>query len=254
MKRSIIFAYGIICYAIGMGSLFYGLGWLGNFGVPRTIDSAPETSLGFALLVNLGVLALFVVQHSVMARPAFKRWWTRIVPPAAERSTYVLFSGIAMTLMMLLWQPMGGTVWTVENPTGRAVLWGLYALGWTILVTSTFLLNHFDLFGLRQVWLELRGREYTALEFKVPIVYNVVRHPIYVGWITLMWATPTMTAAHLVFALASTVYILVAIRFEERDLVAEHGESYTSYRDRVPALVPFSGGRRRAAADARQAA
>jgi protein-S-isoprenylcysteine O-methyltransferase Ste14 len=247
MKRTTFFIYGIICYAIGMGSLFYGMGWLGNFGVPRTIDSAPETGIGAALLINLGVLALFVVQHSVMARPAFKRWWTRWVPKPVERSTYVLFSGIAMGLMMMFWQPMGGTVWNVEDTTGRAVLWGIYGLGWAILVASTFMLNHFDLFGLRQVWLHLRGRDYVPLKFNTPVLYGIVRHPIYLGWITLMWATPTMTAAHLVFALASTVYILVAIQLEERDLVAVHGETYADYKRRVPALVPFSRGNRTAA-------
>lgn len=247
-KRIAFFAYGLVCYAIGMGSLFYSMGWLGNFGVPRTIDSAPEIGLGTALLVNLGVLAVFVVQHSVMARPAFKRVWTRIIPASLERSTYVLFSGIAMGLMMLLWQPMGGTVWSVEDPAGRAALWTAYGLGWAVLVGSSFLLNHFDLFGLRQAWLQLRGREYTPLTFNTPFFYSVVRHPIYVGWITLMWATPTMTAAHLVFALASTAYILVAVRFEERDLVAEHGDHYTDYQDRVPALVPFAKGLPAAAA------
>ncbi|MCU0305064.1 MAG: isoprenylcysteine carboxylmethyltransferase family protein [Thermoanaerobaculales bacterium] len=253
MNRIVIFAYGIVSYAVGMASLLYGAGWLGNIGVPRSIDSARDGGLGVALLLNLALLALFVVQHSVMARPAFKRWWTRIIPPAAERSTYVLLSGLALGLLMWLWQPMGGVVWSVESTAGAAVLYGLYGLGWTILVASTFMLNHFDLFGLRQVWLALRGRPYTRLEFATPALYRVVRHPIYVGWITLMWATPTMTVAHLVFALASTTYILVAMRIEERDLVAEHGRRYTDYRDRVPALVPF-GGRRAVADGARRAA
>ncbi len=254
MKRITFFIYGILAYTIGMGSLLYAAGWLGGFGVPRTIDAQREGSLGAALLINLAVLAVFVVQHSVMARPGFKRWWTRFIPHPVERSTYVLFSGIAMGLMMWLWQPMGGTVWSVDTPVVRGVIYGLYACGWVLLVAATFLINHFDLFGLRQVWLQLRGREITPLRFKTPSLYKMVRHPIYVGWLAVMWAAPTMTVAHLVFALASTTYILVAIRFEERDLVAEHGRSYADYRRQVPMLIPFTARRNSAAVTAERAA
>jgi len=185
------------------------------------------------------------VQHSVMARPGFKRAWTRIVLEPIERSTYVLFSNVAMILLFWLWQPLGGEVWTVENPAARALIYGVYALGWLIVLVSTFLIDHFDLFGLRQVWLHLRGREYTHPRFQMHTAYRFVRHPIYVGWITLFWATPTMTGAHLLFALMTTAYILVAIPLEERDLVAAHGELYEEYRRRVPMLVPALSARER---------
>lgn len=254
MKRFIFFAYGILAYAIGMGSLLYAAGWLGGFGVPRTIDAQREGSLGAALVINLAVLAVFLVQHSVMARPAFKRWWTRFVPQPIERSTYVLFSGIAMGLLMWLWQPMGGTVWSVEGPIARGLVYAFYACGWLLLVAATFMINHFDLFGLRQVWLTLRGRDITPLQFKTPSLYKVVRHPIYVGWLTVMWAAPTMTGAHLVFALASTAYILIAVRFEERDLISEHGNSYAAYRRQVPMLIPFTARKSSAPLEAERAA
>ncbi len=187
--------------------------------------------------MNLGLLALFSVQHSVMARPAFKSWWTRYVPEPAERSIYVLFSNLALIALFVLWQPMGVTVWRVDNPIGKIALYTAYALGWVLLLGSTFAINHFDLFGLRQVWLHLRGREYTALKFGTPVFYRHVRHPLYVGWFTIFWATPTMTVAHLVFAAATTAYILLAIRWEERDLVASHPE-YAEYRRKVPMFIP----------------
>jgi methanethiol S-methyltransferase len=242
MKRISILIYGVICYAIFFGTFLYAAGFVGDIGVPKSIDSEPVSSLGFALLVNLGLLGLFAVQHSVMARPAFKRWWTRIIPQPAERSTYVLFSSLALIALFALWQPMGGEIWNVEDPAGRVALYSLFVWGWSLVLVSTFLINHFDLFGLRQVWLYFRGREYTPLPFRTPGPYRWIRHPLYLGWLIAFWATPTMTVAHLVFALATTAYILIAIRFEERDLVDAHPE-YESYRRQVPMLVPRAGGK-----------
>ena len=235
--RSSVFLYGVVSYVASLGIIVYAAGFLGNFLVPKSIDSAATAPFWQALLVNLGLLLLFAVQHSVMARPAFKRWWTSIVPEPAERSTYVLFSSIALLVLFVFWQPMGGTIWHVENKVGQIALYAAYAFGWGLVLVSTYLINHFDLFGLRQVWLHLRGREYTALEFKTPSLYRLVRHPLYVGWFFVFWSTPVMTVAHLVFALMTTAYILLAIRWEERDLVAHHPE-YAEYRRRVPMLVP----------------
>lgn len=237
LNRVLVFAYGLASYSIFFVTFLYAIGFVGNLVVPKSIDSAATTPLSQALLINLGLLALFAVQHSVMARPAFKRWWTRIVPQPAERSTYVLFSSLALITLFAFWQPMGGTVWNVTNPIGRMALYVVFAFGWLLVLFSTYLINHFDLFGLRQVWLHLRGREYTALVFKTPILYKFVRHPLYLGFLFAFWATPTMTVAHLVFALMTTAYILVAIQLEERDLIAEHPQ-YADYKRRVPMLVP----------------
>ncbi len=243
MKRFAAFTYGVICYVIFFGTFQYAVGFLGNFIVPKSIDSTPDGPLGQALLINALLLGLFAVQHSVMARPAFKRWWTRFVPKPVERSTYVLFSSLALIVLFVFWQPMGGVIWHVQNPVGQAVLYGLCALGWGIVLVATFLINHFDLFGLRQVWLYLRGKECHPLSFVTPGPYRHVRHPIYVGFIIAFWATPTMTAAHLFFALMTTAYILIGIRLEERDLVTYHGERYREYSKQVPMLVPRLGGR-----------
>ena len=239
MKRWLIFFYGVASYAIFFATFLYAIGFIGNFGVPKSIDSVRETSLGIALLINAGLLGVFAIQHSVMARPAFKRWWTRIIPQTAERSTYTLLSSVALIALFAFWEPIGGIVWNVEAPVSKALIYGAYAFGWGLVLVSTFLINHFDLFGLRQVWLQLRGKPYTALQFKTPVLYHYVRHPLYVGWFFAFWATPTMTVAHLVFALATTAYILIAIQLEERDLIAEHPE-YAQYRERVPMLVPFT--------------
>jgi len=237
MKRLLIFTYGVICYALSVATLLYTAAFLINVGVPKSIDSAREVPLLTALAADLGLLAVFSVQHSVMARPTFKRWWTRIVPEAAERSTYMLFSSAALALLFAFWQPMGVVVWNVDAPVARATLYGVFALGWIVLLFASFLINHFDLFGLRQVWLQLLGRRYQPLPFKVTALYRYVRHPIYLGWLLIFWATPTMTVAHLVFAVATSIYILIAIWFEERNLVAAHPE-YEGYRRQVPMLVP----------------
>jgi methanethiol S-methyltransferase len=235
--RIAAFFYGAVCYLAFLAIFVYAIGFLGNFGVPKSIDSGPQLPLIQALAINLALLGLFALQHSIMARQWFKKAWTRIVPTPVERSTYVLFSSVAMFLLFWKWQPLGGVVWSVESSAGRLALYALFAAGWAIVLAATFL-NHFDLFGLRQVWLYLLGRPYTSLKFSTPGLYRYVRHPLYVGWLLTFWATPVMTAAHLVFAVATTAYILIAIQFEERDLVRSHGE-YAEYRRQVPMLLPL---------------
>ena len=237
MKRSLILLYGILAYAAFHATILYAIGFIGNVIVPVSIDGVPRVPFTEALLINLGLLAVFAVQHSLMARPFFKRWLTQWIPVAAERSTYVLASSLALAAVFVFWQPMGGIVWQLEQPIAIGVLYGLYALGWGIVFFSTFLINHFDLFGLRQIWLNWKGREYTPLQFGTPLLYRLVRHPLYVGFLLVFWAAPTMTIAHLVFALATTAYILIGIQLEERDLMRAHPE-YANYRKRVPMLIP----------------
>lgn len=238
MKRAPVLIYGAFCYAVFLAVFLYAIGFIGNFAVPKSMDSPREVSLAWALTVDLAVLALFAVQHSVMARPAFKRWWTRFVPVHAERSTYVLFSSLALIVLFWFWQPVGGGIWSVTSPVGKAIVYSLYGIGWALLLYSTFLINHFDLFGLRQVWLHATGKPYTQLQFKTPWLYRQVRHPLYVGWLMIFWATPVMTATHLLFAVMTTAYILLAIPFEERDLIEVHPE-YAAYRQAVPMLLPM---------------
>lgn len=238
LNRIAAFVYGVICYLAFFGTFLYAVGFMGNFGVPKTIDSGPEVPFLEALLINALLLGIFAIQHSVMARPWFKNVWTKLVPKTVERSTYVLFSSLALLLLFWLWQPMGGVIWSVENPTARIAIYTVYAIGLLTVLVTTFLINHFDLFGLRQVWLQLIGRPYTSLGFVTPGPYRYIRHPLYVGWLLSFWATPTMTAAHLVFAVGTTAYIFIAIQLEERDLVRAHGE-YAEYRDRVPMIVPI---------------
>jgi protein-S-isoprenylcysteine O-methyltransferase Ste14 len=238
MKRIVAFVYGVACYGVFFATLLYAIGFLGNFGVPKSIDSGPEGSIWTALAVNAALLALFALQHSIMARPWFKRAWTRIVPEPVERSTYVLFSSLALLFMFWQWRPMGGVLWDAGDGVLRTVILGVYAAGLLIVLLSTFLINHFDLFGLRQVYLYLIGRKYTPLEFRTPFFYRYVRHPLYVGWLLTFWAAPVMTMAHLFFAIMTTAYILAAIRFEEADLITMHGQKYRRYRDEVPMLVP----------------
>jgi protein-S-isoprenylcysteine O-methyltransferase Ste14 len=204
------------------------------------------------LAIDVGLLALFAVQHSLMARKWFKEWWTQYVPKPIERSTYVLFASLALILLFWQWRPLGGSIWAIEEPVARFVLRSLFAFGWGLVLLSTFLINHFDLFGMRQVWLYLIGRPYMTLRFATPGPYRLVRHPLYVGWLLVFWMTPTMTLAHLLFSVATTSYILLAIQFEERDLIREHGEAYETYRRSVPMLVPFSPKRDAKIIDERQ--
>jgi methanethiol S-methyltransferase len=238
IKRILFFLYGSLSYVLFLGTFLYAIGFIGNFGVPRTLDGVASAPLGISLAIDVLLLTVFAVQHSVMARKWFKEWWTRMVPKPLERSTYVLFSSVALIALFALWQPLGGVVWSVEDPAGRLVLRGLFAFGWALVLVSTFLINHFDLFGMRQVWLYLMGRPYTTLRFGTPGPYRLVRHPLYVGWLFAFWMTPVMTFAHLLFSIATTAYILLAIQLEERDLVREHGESYEEYRRSVPMLIP----------------
>jgi methanethiol S-methyltransferase len=242
-SRVTTFLYGVVSYLIFFATFLYAIGFLGNVAVPKSIDSGRTAPLGAALLINAGLLAIFAVQHSVMARPWFKRIWTRVIPKQAERSTYVLISSLALILLFWLWQPIGGVVWNVEQPVLRAVLYGLFALGFVIVLISTFLINHFDLFGLRQVYLYLRGKDYTQLRFGTPLLYRHIRHPLYLGWLLAFWATPTMTIAHLVFAIATTLYIFMAIQFEEKDLLDTFGDDYRRYRESVPMIVPVRIGK-----------
>lgn len=244
MKRLTAFIYGILCYGIFFATFQYAIGFIGNFLVPKSIDSQPAGALLPALIINALLLGLFAIQHSVMARPAFKRWWTKLVPKPVERSTYVLFSSLALIVLFVYWQPIGGVIWQIQDPAGQLVLNSVCVLGWTILLISTFMINHFDLFGLRQVWLYLRGKEYVSLNFGTPGLYRHIRHPIYLGFIIAFWATPTMTAAHLFFAVMCTAYILIGIRLEERDLVSYFGKRYSEYSKQVPMLVPRLGGHR----------
>jgi methanethiol S-methyltransferase len=240
MKKLISLLYGVVCYLAFIGTILYAIGFAGNLFVPKTIDSQPQVALPTAIFINTSLLLLFAVQHSVMARPAFKSWWTTIVPEHLERSTYVLLASLCLMLLMWQWQPIGGVVWSVENAAAKNILLVLYIIGWAIVFASTFLIDHFDLFGLRQVWLYAIGWRYTQLPFRTPVFYRMVRHPLYFGFLVAFWSTPLMTVAHLLFAVLTTGYIFTAIRFEERDLMEGFGEKYGSYRKFVPMIVPFT--------------
>jgi len=237
MKRTAFLAYGIACYAVFFATFLYAIGFIGNLWVPTTIDAAPGVPFTQALLVNTLLLGLFAVQHSVMARPTFKKFWTRIVPEPVERATYVLASSLALILLFWAWEPMGGLVWDLSGTLAGTVLLALYFAGWALLLYVTFLINHFDLFGLSQVWNAFRARQPQPLKFVTPSLYRYVRHPLYVAWLMIFWMAPTMTVAHLVFALACTGYILIAIQLEERNLAEAHPE-YAQYKRKVPMLIP----------------
>ena len=238
MGRIVIALYGLLAYAAFLVSVLYAVGFLGNFIVPKSIDSGTPADPVLAVVIDLLLLGLFALQHSVMARPGFKRWWTRIIPQPAERSTYVLLSSLLLFLLYALWQPMPAMVWSVENIIGVYVLWALFAIGWLTVLLSTFMIDHFDLFGLRQVWLHWCKREYTSPHFRVRFLYKFVRHPIMLGFVIAFWATPQMSVGHLLFALATTAYIFIGVILEERDLISTHGENYINYRKKVPMLIP----------------
>ena len=246
-KRLVFFAYGITAYAIFLATFLYAVAFVGGFVVPSRLDGPLGTSIPVALMIDAALLTLFAVQHSVMARPWFKERWTQIVPWTIERSTYVLCASLALMLLCWQWRPIGIQIWSIENEAARFALWTLFAAGWATVLVVTFLINHFDLFGLRQVWLPLVGRPYTPVPFRTPLPYRLIRHPLYFGFVLAFWMTPNMTLAHLVFALATTAYIVLAIQFEERDLLAAHGATYEEYRRNVPMLLP---GRRRLKAPA----
>lgn len=241
MNRAIAFAYGLVCYGIFLLTFLYLIGFLGNFVVPKSIDSGPAAGTAGALLINIVLMTLFGLQHSVMARPGFKAWWTKIVPRSVERSTYVLLTSIVLILIYWLWQPMVQVIWQAEATWLRAVLWGVFAAGFGLVLLSTFVIDHFDLFGLRQITLNLMRRQYTHPGFKVTFFYKFVRHPLYVGWFLAFWGTPTMTLGHLLFAIGMSAYILIAVRYEERDLETLLGDEYRHYKEQVPMLVPRPG-------------
>lgn len=238
MKRLLAVGYGVAAYLLFLAAFLYLIGFLANLWVPRSVDNGLASPLGQAVLINVLLLAAFGLQHSVMARPGFKRWWTRVVPQPIERSTYVLLSSLVLALLYWQWRTMPTVVWEVGMPAGRLALWVLFWVGWAIALASTFMISHFDLFGLRQVYFVWRATPYTHLDFRVRFFYRLVRHPLMLGFVIAFWSVPTMTTGHLLFSVGMTGYILVAIHFEERDLVGALGTQYRDYRREVPMLVP----------------
>ena len=233
--------YGAVVYLLFFATFLYAIAFTGNLPVPKTIDSGPEGPLVPALVIDTLLLGLFAIQHSVMARPAFKRWWTRFVPHAVERTTYVLLASLVLVALFVHWQPILAPVWSVTNPAGILAIQVVFWAGYGLVLLSTFLLNHFELFGLRQVWARLNGRELPAPQFRTPFLYKRSRHPLYLGFMLAFWAAPTMTAGHLLFAVATSGYILIGIWLEERDLIALFGDQYRRYREQVSMLIPLPG-------------
>lgn len=238
MARFLAMSYGSLSYVTFLASFLYAIGFVGDIAVPRSVDAGIAGPIGEAVAVNGLLLGLFAIQHSVMARQAFKRWWTRFVPHSVERSTYVLFTSLVLFLLYWQWRTMPAVVWNLTPAAARIGLHALFWLGWAFVLAGTFMINHFDLFGLRQVYLVWRGQPYTDVEFRSPLLYRLVRHPLMLGFIVAFWATPTMTAGHLLFATATTGYILMALQFEEHDLEAALGNQYRDYQSRVPMLLP----------------
>ena len=238
MRRWLFFVYGVANHLLFFGVFAYMAGFVGNVVVPKSIDSAYSGSTSKAVIIDVLLLALFAAQHSIMARPAFKRVWTRIIPEPIERSTYVFIANVVTIVLMWQWRGIDQVVWNAQLPMLRGLLWSLFTIGWLLIFLASLMINHFDLFGTRQVWLYLRGREYQALPFRVPSLYKHVRHPLYIGWAIAFWATPTMSVGHLLFAGSLTAYMGLAALVEERDLVAYFGRQYEEYRQRVPMFIP----------------
>ncbi|MBT7951158.1 MAG: isoprenylcysteine carboxylmethyltransferase family protein [Gammaproteobacteria bacterium] len=239
MSRILVSLYGVVSYIVFFLSFLYAIAFVGNIFVPKTIDSGDAGPVVSSVIINMILLGLFAIQHSVMARPAFKHWFTRFIPEVIERSTYVLLSSLLLFLLFWQWQKMPGIIWNIKSPVGSMILTSIFWFGWLFVLLSTFMINHFDLFGLRQVYINFKGQEYSHLDFRIIGLYKLCRHPIMLGFVIAFWATPTMTTGHLLFAAVTTVYIYIALQFEERDLVTFFGDVYKNYQQKVPMLFPF---------------
>ena len=244
MSRTLTMLFALVAYAIFFATFLYLIAFVGNIPVvPRSVDAGPATAPATALIFDIALIALFGVQHSVMARKGFKQWWTRVVPVPAERSVYVLMASAVLIVLMSFWRPIDGVIWSVTNPLGETILWALFGIGWLLVLVSTFLLNHFELFGLQQAWFHMRGRQAEPHQLRQPMFYKWVAHPLYSGFFLAFWATPHMTAGHLLLSAGMSIYMLIAIRYEERDLTDYYGEDYTRYRSGVGMLFPRFGRR-----------